>query len=162
MAVSSRLLLLFVRSRSLVPLSFSRFALVLSFRSRSLVSLSFSRLARVLSFRSRSLIPFCFYLSLSLSLSLSRSLCSVLLLLLRDFFSGCTSGPPVEFDMGFPCQKFIFFALTWNFHVKPVEKHFDMDDMEMFDMELHVKSFKPEMDSFDMEFSCPIGSGNHM
>ena len=74
MAVSSRLLLHFVCSRSLVPLSFSRFALVLSFRSRSLVSLSFSRFARVLSFRSRSLIPFCFNLFLFVSLPLSLSL----------------------------------------------------------------------------------------
>ena len=29
--------------------------------------------------------------------------------------------------------------LTWNFHVKPVQNRFGMDDMEMFDMELHVK-----------------------
>ena len=88
MAVSSRLLLHFVRSRSLVPLSFSRFALVLSFRPRSLISLSFSRFVRVLSFRSRSLVPLFFscssvsLLSFSFSLSLSLSLFRSVLALL--------------------------------------------------------------------------------
>ena len=34
---------------------------------------------------------------------------------------------------------------------------FDMGDMEIFDMELHVKVFKSKMDSFDMEFPCQMG-----
>ena len=34
-----------------------------------------------------------------------------------------------RFDMEIPCQEWL----------KPLENHFDMDDMEMFDMELHVK-----------------------
>ena len=52
--------------------------------------------------------------------------------------------------------------LTWNFHVKPVQNRFDMGDMEIFDMELHVKSFIPELDSFDMEFPCQMGTENRM
>ena len=43
-----------------------------------------------------------------------------------------------------------------------MSNRFDMDDMEIFDMELHVKSFIPELDSFDMESPCQIGSGNHV
>ena len=63
-----------------------------------------------------------------------------------------TSGPPGKFDMEFPCQILKIMRLTWNFHVKPIRNRFDMGDMEIFDMELHVKSFIPELDSFDMEF----------
>ena len=41
-----------------------------------------------------------------------------------------------------------------------MSNRFDMGDMEIFDMELHVKSFMPELDSFDMEFPCQIRLGN--
>ena len=41
-----------------------------------------------------------------------------------------------------------------------MSNRFDMGGMEIFDMELHVKSFMPELDSFDMEFPCQIRLGN--
>ena len=46
--------------------------------------------------------------------------------------------------------------LTWNFHVKHGLNQFDMGDMEIFDMELHVKTFMPELDRFDMEVPCQM------
>ena len=46
--------------------------------------------------------------------------------------------------------------LIWNFHVKHGLNQFDMGDMEIFDMELHVKTFMPELDRFDMEVPCQM------
>ena len=45
----------------------------------------------------------------------------------RATFTVRVPGPPVDFDMGFPCQKLHFLHLTWDLHVKCVFSIFDME-----------------------------------